>query len=188
MVALKNKFHNLFISRRIYVKHIVFLKLIDQLITLDLLFLYFFSISFIFNMDHNDCRLHLCLLCFNRAKEMKKINENHLKTISEHFINGYNVNDERLPAALCGNCRTIVQDYSSFSNLPPKTRQSISCSCKLCLMAKSPPGNLSSSSKVKKKRGRPSSGPSDNSNLAVTTLSCVKKISPVTMCNFCLTQ
>lgn len=62
---------------------------------------------------HSECRRHVCLLCFGKTKIMRNITETIQILINKHLMNGYDINDERLPQVLCGNCHTILHEYSN---------------------------------------------------------------------------
>ena len=91
--------------------------------------------------NHDTNRLKVCLLCFKKTKEMRKITENHKDIIEKYVIDRLNWNDFSLPQVLCGSCRIIlgeyskgnfsheleVLDYSLMFNVPPITRSSPRC-------------------------------------------------------------
>ena len=141
--------------------------------------------------NHDENRLAVCLLCFQKSKEMTKITTNLQETINLHFLDGYDSNDARLPGALCGNCRHIVQeykngrfdkqitvyDYSEIGIMPrPITRSGLQCFCKICEIGRS---NFLNKRVTKKSPGRPSTGKTSN------TQSPPK---PIRICSFCLTK
>lgn len=102
---------------------------------------------------HDECRLAVCLLCLGKTKDMRRINSRQRETINNVFLTGLLEEDERLPCALCGNCRVIIQEYangnynrkinlfdhSTIGKQPPRTRSTaaIPCNCIVCVHARS---------------------------------------------------
>lgn len=142
--------------------------------------------------NHDENRLAVCLLCMNKTKEMTKITTNMQETINIYFLEGYNSDDIRLPSALCGNCRHIVQeyrggkfvkkievfDYSEIGTMPrPITRSGVQCQCKICEVGRS--NFLTIGQARRKSPGRPST---DN-NLGHSQ----SPPKPIRICSFCLT-
>lgn len=100
--------------------------------------------------SHENCRLLVCLLCFGKTKTMRSITPAMQTTIENHFLNGYNTDDIRLPTVLCNTCRLVVAeyekgdfsrtinlfDYTMLHQLPPiATRSNPDCTCMLCDIA-----------------------------------------------------
>ena len=143
--------------------------------------------------DHDECRASLCLLCFSKTKDMRSINDAMLETITKYFIEGFDINDIRLPTAICSTCRSIVYEYSKgnfsksisvydYSRLtaaaPTKiTRNSPHCQCKVCEASKSTIFQ-SPDMPPRRKRGRPKTTPLETN--------CVSPV-PIRVCQFCLT-
>ena len=98
--------------------------------------------------EHNDYRACVCLLCFGKTKEMRKISVEQMQVIDQYFVSGLDLSNDLLPTALCSNCRLIVQekkanpekDVSSFQvfdhslliSSKPLTRLSPNCTCIVC--------------------------------------------------------
>ena len=118
--------------------------------------------------SHDQNRQTLCLLCLGKSKDMRPINSKHREIINEHIVQ-YDVEDNRLPNALCSTCRVVVLDYgrgnfkrrldvadlSVMAGAPPSTRSNSTCPCTLCDLA-SASINPSSTLSTKIRRGRPS--------------------------------
>ena len=119
--------------------------------------------------SHDENRLALCLLCLGNSKEMRPINSRHNEIINKYmYLMEYNVDDNRLPSALCSTCRTVVLDYgrgifkrhlvladhSLMTGTPPYTRSHSHCPCVLCQLA-SANINSTTSLSTKMDRGRP---------------------------------
>ena len=98
--------------------------------------------------SHEDCRKSVCVLCLKKGdRELSDFIKGRI-----HKLVKININfaDERVPLAICNNCRTILQkrdagDMSvslpaiyNFSSivLKPMTRTSGSCDCLICQIGK----------------------------------------------------
>lgn len=145
-------------------------------------------------MDHNKCREKVCLLCYNKVKEIRKCNESLQKTICENYLTpDFDFNDPRFPTSICSSCRLIIQQNGKrnfskriklfdHSSLPNFTRfhfelSSTTCPCQLCAIAKS---NIHSQVYCvpKNKTGRPKtidSSPVRSSKLCSKCLSEIYK-------------
>lgn len=119
--------------------------------------------------SHDENRRKLCLLCLGKSKDMRAINSKHSEIINLHIMQ-YDVEDNRLPNALCSTCRTVVLDYgrgnftrrltladlSIMAGAPPSTRSHSPCPCALCDLASSSINPSSTCISTKNHRGRPS--------------------------------
>ena len=139
---------------------------------------------------HTDYRGMVCLLCFGKAKDMRKITDVQRETIEKSIISGLDSLDERLPTALCSTCRKNVSnisngapnhikhfDYSKLGSKRPETRSS-SCDCLVCLIGPTKFSFQSANAKFSTKKcvGRPlSSSPQPDP-------------SPIKVCSACLTE
>lgn len=163
--------------------------------------------------DHDECRKAVCLLCLGKTKEMRVINYRHRELIEEYFISGYDTSDDRLPCAVCGNCRTILREYDGgdFTHTIAlfdhsligqdrhiATRSAPHCECVVCTMAcASSSSNISHSSQggsmvVTAPRRKP--GPSKSVTVTASSgypISCTppstSKPKAIHLCSFCLT-
>ena len=130
---------------------------------------------------------------------MRLINEKHRQIIDEHVITGYNDDDDRLPLALCCTCRLVLDrygrndfskdlavfDHSKLSSPRMATRNSQSCDCLVCEVARSSALNQSRSSVSENvstgtftKSGHPSYVDSSQSER--------KKPTALRICSYCL--
>lgn len=89
-----------------------------------------------FNKTHDEPRSSICLLCFNKTKEIRVVKCDQEQLIRQYFIANYNSVDRRFPNAVCGKCRKIIQkyakgnfqrtvnlfDYCEVNKTPPITR------------------------------------------------------------------
>jgi uncharacterized CHY-type Zn-finger protein len=121
-------------------------------------------------LSHDECRARVCMLCFNKAKDMQRVTDNLHSLIERHAMTGYDRDDWRLPTAICGTCRSIlirkergdcsaeieVFDYSEIGALPrTRSQTSAGCECTICAIARSSINAMIAGS-PKKRRGRPS--------------------------------
>lgn len=159
-------------------------------------------------LNHEQLRECVCLLCFGKTKEMRKITPAQRQVIDQHLMEGYDHEDRRLPSALCGNCRTIVQkyasgdfsktieifDYSEVGNGPPMpTRSASACTCLLCKVGRS---NYTNAAQIqlpaRDKPGRPLGATADrheSGHLSYVDVSpqTTHRTERVSMCSYCLT-
>ena len=110
------------------------------------------STELVIKMKHSKARLKVCLLCFNKAsKEIAKLSSHVHEQISKHIFSDFNVNDPRLPSAICNSCQSklnrvakgerqntfdleqLSRNIESLSRVSPRTE---TCSCLICKIAK----------------------------------------------------
>lgn len=135
----------------------------------------------------------ICLLCFNKEKDMRKISDANYDVIKEHVINGFDSSDERLPKVLCCTCRLTLNefvkgnferkiklyDHSLVGEHGPQTRfkfKNTECMCIVCKIARE---TLNKTLITKAAKGRPNSDDSKSSSNCKPTV--------LKLCSQCLT-
>ena len=140
-------------------------------------------------MSHEECRRVVCILCMNKAKEIRQITSRIHDLIKEYIFTGNELNDDRLSTATCSTCRLKLEqyakqnfgsnievfDYSSLSRTyATRTYEPDYCSCTVCEVARS---NSVNNFGLKKSRvGRPST----------STDQRPVKPTPIVLCPLCL--
>ena len=105
---------------------------------------------------HEECRHRVCILCMNKAKQPRPINDDAWQVIQQHFVEGLRRDDNRLPVVLCMTCYTAICDikrtgvttrpiqpfdYTKIvSKMPTRNRN---CCCLVCEVATAVPSALS---------------------------------------------
>ncbi|KAJ8685580.1 hypothetical protein QAD02_021373 [Eretmocerus hayati] len=101
--------------------------------------------------SHAENRRRICVLCQGKKSSMKVIGAS-MKNLIQKFLS-YNLEDDRLPAAICSACRIGVYrlskgeksvklqfpDYSKYTYPPPEklsSREAGICPCTLCCLAR----------------------------------------------------
>ena len=148
---------------------------------------------------HEENRTRLCLICFNKGKTMRLLNDEAYNLIEKFVLKGFDRGDHRLPSAICGTCRLVIQDcsngnlqrlktlkiydYSIFVGTKPHitrlSQSSTECDCILCETARSSFPKLGGTfGAMKQSRGRPPSLMNDSSSSQPPTT--------ISVCSRCL--
>ena len=120
-------------------------------------------------LTHDECRSLVCLLCLQKGSSMRTIiatarnssepSEN-LRRVRQHFLETYDVQNQRYPNGLCARCRKLLEDVDKgkieSSTLPNPNDYSkldfkgltaryidplkTDCSCPICEIARDHPG------------------------------------------------
>lgn len=96
--------------------------------------------------SHAECREALCLLCMKKEKDLRPVTTSIQCSIEKFYVSGYELEDERLPTAICMTCRNILLqhekddfsrtidlfDFSLIGSVPYQTRSQVACQCFIC--------------------------------------------------------
>ena len=135
---------------------------------------------------HTECRTKVCVVCYKKGK--RNISSSELSFIQSHLIEGYTTHNLDFPCALCDHCHAVLNerinnDCGNFSTTqiasydperPLLLRNTMSCDCKICKVAKS-----TIFPKKKQKRGRPKSLTEEAETPPTVVKICSKCFSPV---------
>ena len=122
--------------------------------------------------SHSENRSLVCIICFNKGKNVISISEEVHRLINNHAIYGYSLDDERLPSGICGTCRLTLMEYDKGIFKRPlklydhskiairyQTRTQTERSKCTCVVCKISSGKSADGGTLKTKRGRPSASP-----------------------------
>lgn len=106
---------------------------------------------------HDEARQHVCVLCFRKSNNSRKITERYSNAVAQHLPD-FPIRREMYPCGLCGGCRIkidtnrhiTVTEYGEKNILVNGTDKL--CDCDICLVAKAKPN---SSNYEKPNPGRP---------------------------------
>lgn len=118
--------------------------------------------------SHDDCRLSVCVLCFKKGKQLRKITAEQEKIIKKYISPKFDLSEAKYPCVICGTCRIqllscgkekkfenvyVSHHLKKLPNLPTITRSSgnSQCKCIVCYIAKQSPITQSKSNGISKK-------------------------------------
>ena len=136
---------------------------------------------------HESCRFKVCILCYRKGTRL--LSEKDVTLVKEYVIDGYSLENDNLPAALCTTCQillskkgngkdvklSVVDDYDP--KRPINLRSATKCDCKICKVARS---DFNDSRKMKKKRGRPTTNSTEEQKQRVLKIcaTCFRIVYP----------
>ena len=125
--------------------------------------------------DHERCRKRVCAVCYRKGE--RSLSEREIKYIKEEIIHGYEMSNSNYPAEICDGCHlrickalsdgiTIPKLHNYDAQRPALLRNSLTCGCRICLIAKQ--DCINNLVLGKKKRGRPKMKEADDAESGVT--------------------
>jgi hypothetical protein len=119
-------------------------------------------------MTHEECRNRICIICFQKAKELRRVTVQQFHLIHQLSGRDFNPDDPRIPTVMCGTCRHSLRraencgsalrtfDFTSV-RLHPFTRAhpEAACDCTICTTARATI-NFTPIAPRRKSPGRPS--------------------------------
>jgi hypothetical protein len=138
--------------------------------------------------DENRCRV--CVICFRKCDRL--LTDKHKLYIIHNVFAKFKEEEHTLPTGICSSCRVKIistegtnpqimpprQNYeqivSDLHNIPPATRSSPVCMCKICRIAQSTLPSIGSKLELSTSapRGRPPSHPSTEKITASSKVLC----------------
>ncbi|KAK6171886.1 hypothetical protein SNE40_018309 [Patella caerulea] len=98
---------------------------------------------------HQECRLKVCLVCFQKGAGMKAVGPVLLGRKRQFYIENYDQSVIQLPGAICGRCRNLLLKVErgekaledlpepyDFSKILLTAITSPTCKCVLCEIAR----------------------------------------------------
>ena len=64
---------------------------------------------------HGENRCQVCLICFMKGSDMRKIVGVTLQRIHKHFFEDFDSSDSKLPNGICSRCRKLLERVDSGS-------------------------------------------------------------------------
>ena len=95
--------------------------------------------------DHNMCCKKVCVLCYEKGN--RSISDKEIDYVRSFVIECYDVENQNFPSSLCEPCHFIIQharegkpvklpSVESYDPLRPILLRGLSCTCKICEVAK----------------------------------------------------